>query len=48
MQIFGRIHLLCTIFSKSLAEIGVTEMPRMSLDEEAFDVLGIAVSLAVL
>ena len=37
----GRIHLLCTSFSNSLAEIGVIEMPLMSSGLDALAVLGI-------
>ena len=44
----GRIHVLCTILSNSLAEMGVTEMPLMSLGDDALLVLGMAVSLACL
>lgn len=44
----GRIHVLWTILSNSLAEMGVTEMPLMSLGDDALFVLGIAVSFACL
>ena len=48
MQMLGKIHFLCMILSKSLADIGVTEMPLISLGVEALLVLGMAVSFACL
>ena len=48
MQMFGRIQVLCTILSKSLAEMGVTEMPLISFGDDALLVFGMAVSFACL
>lgn len=47
-QMLDRIQILWTIYSRSLAQMGVTEKPRMSSGEEAQEVLGIGIRLAVL
>jgi len=48
VQMLGKIHSLCTTLSKILADMGVTEIPRMSLVEDALLILGMAVSFACL
>lgn len=48
MQMLGSIHVLCTSLSKSLAEMGVTEMPLMSFGDDALLIFGRAVSFACL